>query len=111
MKMKNIKYIRLALLSLPLVMASCMNDDFDTPSANGYSAYSGKDPVNTTIAALKSTYSDVITNNKVTLIKPGTIIEGTVISNDEAGNFYQTLVIQDATGGIQINVAGKGQHI
>jgi hypothetical protein len=109
-KMKNIKYIRLALLSLPLVMASCMNDDFDTPSANGYSAYSG-DPVNTTIAALKSTYSDVITNNKVTLIKPGTIIEGTVISNDEAGNFYQTLVIQDATGGIQINVAGKGQHI
>ncbi len=108
--MKNIKYIALSLLSLPLFMASCMNDNFDTPSTQGYATYSG-DPVNTTIADLKSKYLTTINANGVTLIDKGTIIEGTVISNDEGGNFYQTLVIQDATGGIQLNVAGKGQHI
>lgn len=36
------------------------------------------------------------------------MVEGTVISDDEPGNFFKTLVIQDATGGIAlpINVSG-----
>jgi hypothetical protein len=108
--MKNIKYIVLSLLSLPLFMASCMNDDFDTPASTSYSTYTGE-PVNMTINDLKSKYYTAISKDSMALIDKGTIIEGTVTSSDEHGNFYQQIVIQDATGAIQINASGKGQHI
>lgn len=36
---------------------------------------------------------------------PDSTIKGIVVSCDEQGNFYKTLVIQDETGGIQIKVA------
>jgi len=108
--MKNIKYTVFALLSLSLFMTGCMNDNFDTPSNEGYKPYSG-DAVNTTIKDLKTKYATAIDNSSIALIDKGTIIEGTVISTDEHGNFYQQLILQDATGAIQISVSGKGQHI
>jgi putative transposon-encoded protein len=110
MKMKNIKYTLIALLSLPLFLVGCMNDDFVSPDASGYSAYSGK-AVNTTIADLLAKYAKIISNDSIVKVDAGTIIEGTVISSDANGNFYQQIVIQDATGGIQLSVAGKGLHI
>ncbi|HRT14363.1 MAG TPA: DUF5689 domain-containing protein, partial [Bacteroidales bacterium] len=36
---------------------------------------------------------------------PDSTITGIVVSSDEQGNFYKTLVIQDETGGIQIKIA------
>ncbi len=35
---------------------------------------------------------------------PDSIISGIVVSSDEQGNFYKTIVIQDETGGIQIKI-------
>lgn len=34
------------------------------------------------------------------------IIEGIVVADDKSGNFYQTIVIQDATGGIAVKIDG-----
>lgn len=97
---------------LPLTFAGCMNDNFDEPNADSlnYKAYSGA-PVNTTIKQLLDTYATTISNNSYEKVKTGVIIEGTVVSSDANGNFYQTLVIQDATGGIQVSLSQKGLHI
>jgi hypothetical protein len=63
----------------------------------------GEDPAgvsaNITIAALKALYSGTflpLTDNL--------IIEGIVVANDKSGNFYKSIVIQDATGGILIKI-------
>jgi putative transposon-encoded protein len=110
--MKNLKYLAIACLLFSMALTSCMNDNFDAPSASdlAYKPYAGT-PVNTTIKALKDKYATVINNDSLTMINDGSIIEGTVVSSDAAGNFYQQLVIQDATGGIQISIAQKGLHI
>ncbi len=36
------------------------------------------------------------------------VISGIVIANDKEGNFYQTIIIQDTTGGIAIKIDGYG---
>lgn len=111
--MKKLTYIAFAvLMTLPFMMVGCMNDNFDEPSSDSlnYKNYSGT-PVNTTIKQLLTDYSAAIKANSMALVKTGTVIEGTVISSDENGNFYQSLVIQDATGGIQINISEKGLHL
>ena len=38
------------------------------------------------------------------------VIEGVVIADDRAGNFYQSIVIQDSTGGITIRLNGFGLY-
>lgn len=107
--MKKISYI-ICLLLIPFFFTSCMKDDFASPADEGYSAYSGK-AVNTTIKDLIAKYSSVINKDSITKVDAGTIIEGTVISTDANGNFYQQLMIQDATGGIELSVSMKGLHV
>ncbi len=51
------------------------------------------------IASLKTLYSGAPTQ-----IRDNILITGTVISSDREGNFYQTLVVEDATGGIEIKL-------
>lgn len=110
--MKNFKYIATVCLLFSLALASCVNDNFDEPSASSlaYKPYTGT-PANITINDLISKYYGAIKKDSLTCVDKGTIIEGTVVSSDANGNFYQTLVIQDATGGIQLSVAQKGLHI
>lgn len=43
-----------------------------------------------------------------TLIEDDLIIGGRVVANDESGNFYKQLVIQDETGGIQVRLDAIG---
>ena len=64
---------------------------------------------NTTIQELKAEFFQSGTNNYATLV--GTradgsnyIIEGVVTSSDESGNYFKQIVIQDATGAIQLDV-------
>jgi hypothetical protein len=79
-----------------LSLSGCKKE-FDEPP--GF----GEDPAgvsaNITIAALKALYSGTflpITDNL--------IIEGIVVADDKSGNFYKSIVIQDATGGILIKI-------
>jgi hypothetical protein len=111
--MKNLRYTIVAfILSLPLLISGCMNDDFVVPTSNSLAYKPYYSPaVNTTIKELLDQYSTVINANSLTAIKSGTIIEGTVVSSDANGNFYQQLIIEDGTAGIQVSLAGKGLHI
>lgn len=75
---------------------SCVKDKFDAPPTDGPFP---DITANTTIADLKAGYLGAITE-----ITDDIIIEGVVIADDKSGNFYKTIVIQDATAGISIRV-------
>ncbi|MCO5231041.1 MAG: DUF5689 domain-containing protein [Chitinophagales bacterium] len=98
--MKNInslfKTLFVALVATTL-FSSCIKDKFDTPQP-----LPDTDPnlaVNMTIEELKNLYK-----GKTDTIKEDYIITGTVISDDQQGNVYQTLIIQDATGGVGFRI-------
>jgi hypothetical protein len=98
MRLLNNHFPLLSLLAFLLTSTtSCVKRDFDEPPTGG-------EPVsvvsNTTIAALKALH--VTTNGGFDKIVDDLIIEGTVIMDDRSGNYYKTLVIQDATGGIEV---------
>lgn len=83
-------------LILFLTLSSCIKDDFDAPPADG------EDPditANTTIAQLKQLFTGTPVQ-----ITDSLVIQGIVTSSDKAGNFYKTLVMQDATAGISIRL-------
>ena len=76
---------------------SCVNEDFDTPPTDG------EDPnvtPNTTIAELKALHIP----GEYEQLPDGLIFDAIIISNDEAGNFFRQLVVQDETGGIEMRV-------
>jgi len=61
---------------------------------------------NTTIAELKSVYlGELVRITDATFYQKDSIfIEGIVTSDDKAGNFYKSIVIQDATAGIEVKI-------
>lgn len=86
----------LAALIFTIAFTACVKRDFDEPPTGG-------EPVNvtanTTIAALKALH---VSSGGFDKITDDLIIEGTVVMDDRSGNYYKTLVIQDATGGIEV---------
>lgn len=91
--MKTLKY--LFILGISLITASCMND-FDEPNLD-VPPYGNNSigEATITIAELKKNYSNVILNNGYEQITDDVIIEGVVVANDEEGNVYKQLVIND----------------
>jgi len=93
--MKLIKNF-IVIASMVLLFAGCVDDDFDVPPIDiphvDFEA-------NTTIAELKAMYSGELDS-----IDTNIIITGIVVANDESGNFYKQLEIQDSTGGIEVRV-------
>ena len=100
--MRKIKYINISLFIIAMlnIFSSCVKKDFDdvpltVPSVDFTS--------NCTIANLKQYYTDN-DNNAPLLISNDTIIEGVVTANDESGNLYKKLFIQDGTAGLEIEL-------
>ncbi len=94
-----IRFIKFCFLGLLLVqMSACVDQEFDTPPGK---AVQVDDISTTTISALKAMHT---IGGDGTPIAAGTIIKGTVISDDNAGSFFKEMVIQDASGGILIRV-------
>jgi len=94
--MIDMKKFLFPVFLLLLSLSSCIKDDFDAPPADG------EDPditANTTIAQLKQLFT-----SSPVQITDSLVIQGVVTSSDKAGNFYKTLVIQDATAGISIRL-------
>jgi hypothetical protein len=94
---KNKNYLSAALALLFLaVLAGCVKTEFDEPPAGG-------EPVtlvpNMTIAEFKALH---VTPGGFDLITDSIVIGGEVVMDDRSGNYYKTLVIQDATGGIEV---------
>jgi hypothetical protein len=91
---------RFSIIALALLLAAgfnaCVKTEFDEPPAGG-------EPVTltptTTIAELKALH---ITPGGYDKITEDIIIGGEVVMDDRSGNYYKTMVIQDASGGIEV---------
>lgn len=57
-----------------------------------------------TISELKRKYLSTINNNSVQEIFEDIIIEGVVVANDESGNIYKQIIINDSTGAIVVSI-------
>lgn len=94
MKRIFISMLSLIITGSALTLSSCLKKDFDTPPNE-----SGNDPglpVTHTIAQLR-----VMPQAE---IKDDITIAGVVSMDDRSGNYYKKIVIQDATGGIEVEV-------
>ncbi len=94
---KNRNYFTAALAALLLAgLSACVKTEFDEPPAGG-------EPVtltpNKTIKELKTLH---VTPGGYDKITEDIIIEGEVVMDDRSGNYYKTLVIEDASGGIEV---------
>ena len=107
--MKNLRNIKLIsfLFFLGMIATSCVHDDdFDVPPIN---VDEPMVEVNTTIAAVKAMYGGY--EPKIIELGEGSnkkmYLEAYIVSNDEAGNFYKSLVVQDLpenpTAGVAIS--------
>ncbi len=94
MSKSAIRTTLLSLLAVVLSITACVKGDFDEPPINIPTVDFSS---NTTIAALKALYQGSLDS-----ISDDLIIKGKVVANDESGNLYKKLVIQDETAGIEI---------
>ena len=106
--MKRIKsYIKsLALLTVMATGLSACQDDVDAP---GVKVPEASVEPNTTILELKTEFWDEATNYAKTIEDPNDperryIIHGRVISSDEEGNVFKSLVIQDETAAMAFSI-------
>lgn len=109
------KYTSLLLGCLVALLAtSCMNDFDDLTFEPGNYPYGNNSigEANMTIRQLKEKYSNyyLASTDGVVEIKEDIRIRGRVITNDESGNVYKQLAIQDETGGIIIGVNATGTY-
>lgn len=67
---------------------------------------------NTTIAELASHFKSHSESDEANgvLLSGGMVIEGRVTTTDQPGNFYKSLYIQDATGGMEIKIGRNGLY-
>lgn len=111
MKIKN--YMLFALAALGLA-TSCENFEWDTPAKEkAMSAWGNKylqENNLKTIAEVKALYSEEIKSNSLKLVTTPMQIKCTVVGNDEGGNIYNTLYVQDQTGAIAISIAQSGLY-
>ena len=103
---RHFKILILSLLSLLGVLACVKDRDFDPPKK----ACSADMVANTTFSEVKAMYSEGVLQ-----IQEDLIIEGYVISSDEAGNFFSSLHFQDKldnpTEGFQIAFDLRDSHL
>ena len=82
-----------ALLSLLVLSAGCVKEDFDVPPIGTLPELTA----NATIEQLKSLYS---LGRPATQVTEDWIIDAVVAGNDESGNLFRQIAVQDETGGI-----------
>ena len=96
--MKKIYFaVAFGMLATAMLTTSCVKDDFADPIPSSDTTDIQR---NTTISQLKGMHGF-----GVIAVPDSVIIEGVVISDDKAGNFYKSIYIQDETGGIEIKIS------
>ena len=98
--MKNWIFILLSILSFQ----ACVDQDFDAPPFGEILEEAPE--VTTTIAELKAMH---VFGTFVT-IEEDIVIRGIISADDESGNLFRRLVMQDQTGGIELNINGVELH-
>ncbi|MDO9510272.1 MAG: DUF5689 domain-containing protein [Bacteroidales bacterium] len=91
--MKSLLKLTGLFVFVAIVITGCVKGDFDEPPINIPTVNFSS---NTTIAQLKASYSGLKE------ITEDIVIQGMVVANDESGNLYKKMVIQDKTGGIEL---------
>ncbi len=98
-----LKRFSLFALLISLTTWGCVDREFDEPPV-------GELPdleANATIAQLKALHTVGGVSNLVT---EDWIVDGIVVADDESGNFFKNIVIQDETGGIAIRLNSTGLY-
>jgi len=85
----------LSLIMSSAILTSCVKGDFDEPPLYIPTV---DFEANKTISELKATYTGL------RLIEEDIIISGVVVANDESGNLFKKLIIQDETAGIELAI-------
>ena len=114
--MKKLKYLMMAAVCV--LFASCMGDSYAEPAETGSAPYGNNELTETnviSIAQLKSKFANYIATDYRDGISYAKVtddikIKAIVTSSDVAGNIYQELALQDATGAIIVSVAQGGLH-
>ncbi len=93
------KYIlNLLLLVFLIGISSCIKEHPDSPPGNG------TDPAgisaNTTVNAVKALSAPNL--NETVTITQDLVVSVVVVGDDQSGNYYKQLVVQDSTGGIML---------
>jgi hypothetical protein len=86
-----------------------MDEDWKAPDFGDNPPYGNNEivpnkAVQTTIAELKTKYASVITSNGYKLIEDDLQLHAVVNGNDQGGNLYKQISIQDETGGIIVGI-------
>ena len=116
--MKTKKYILFAVMVL--LAASCHDDgnwgqapwevEDPTYGMESYGNQNLKATTPKTIAQIKAMFSSEISSGGLKQVTEPTQIQGIVVGNDEGGNIYQALYIQDATGAIKVSISQAGLY-
>lgn len=101
--MKKFSFLIAITALLAIGVVSCVDQTFDEPPVTDLPQLTG----NTTIDALKKKHTIGATASKIT---EDLIIEGVVVADDRSGNFFENIVIQDATGGISVRMNASGLY-
>ena len=102
MRLKSLFFLSF-LAVLGLTFNACVDQDFDEPPVRGLPALEA----NATISQVKALHT---LGTNATEITEDWIIAGTVVADDESGNLYQQLVIEDETAGIVIRLGNTGLY-
>lgn len=91
------------IIGLSIILTACVKDDFDQPPFNipSFELPAGAQLIS--IIDLKARHTASGQLDTVTTIDD-LYLAGVVVGNDESGNIYKTLMIQDATGGIELKL-------
>ncbi|UAY52973.1 DUF5689 domain-containing protein [Ferruginibacter albus] len=93
-----------ATVIVAIVIISSCKKDFDSPPVP---SYPNVDTMRTiSIKDLKAMHQ----KGHVEAITGDSVIVGTVVADDKSGNFYQSVIIEDETGGILIRMAGSNLY-
>lgn len=99
------------MVMVATLMASCMGSDYAAPELDPENAPWGNNEISETnvvsIADLKARYASVIANNGYTLIEEDMQLKAVVTGNDYAGNIYQQIPVQDATGALVVGISAS----
>lgn len=113
MKKLNILF---ALVLGAASFTSCMDDDWKTPEGIVDNPPYGNNEITVaegdkvmTIEQLKSQYASVISANGCQEITDDVQLQVAVNGNDQGGNIYKQLSVQDATGGIIVGINATDQ--
>lgn len=102
MRLQSYFYLFLVAI-LGLTFNACVDQDFDEPPVRGLPALEA----NATIKQVKDLHT---LGTNATEITEDWIIAGTVVADDESGNLYQQLVIEDESAGIVIRLGNTGLY-